>query len=138
LTKKTEKGLIPLKSEGLIGDDIKAKDIIIFDLDFSEIWLEIEMTLESEDKTLKILFDLKVKVETYVTELKNNLIKMGIESWAKYMQSLSPNNFDYYLFSNFSFNFNTNNISAGSNNENGYKEIELENFHGKLLLVFII
>ena len=41
--KKTENGLVDLKETGLIGDSIKSKDVIYFELSFHEIWLDIEM-----------------------------------------------------------------------------------------------
>ena len=58
--KKTENGLVDLKETGLIGDSIKSKDVIYFELSFHEIWLDIEMTLESGGLSTQISFELKV------------------------------------------------------------------------------
>lgn len=125
---KTEKGLLPIKCEK-IGDMLKAKDLIIFELDFFEFWLEVEMTLECDSRSLQISFELKVKIDSYIAELKNILIKMGIKSWAKYSQDseehLEEN--DYYLFFNFAINF------SDKEGLSIRKEIELDNFHGNNL-----
>ena len=50
LMKKTENGEIYIK-EGV--NNLKSKDIIIFDLIFYEIWLEIQMTLKCGNTILK-------------------------------------------------------------------------------------
>ncbi len=121
-----EKGLIAIcdkKLESLI----RPKDVIYFDLIFSEIWLDIEMSMHSEDCNLKIFFEIKVKVDSYISELKNILIKMGIKSWAKYiLDDEETDDFEYYIFSEFSMILGKQEgqIKESSN-------IELENFHGK-------
>jgi hypothetical protein len=125
---RTEKGYLQINSEEVMGNSIKSKDVILFELEFSEIWLEVEMTLQSEDKCLKISFDLKVAVDFFISHVKDILIKMGIKSWAKYVldNEDTPEEYDYYLFSNFTLIFSDKegNLMQG--------EIELDNFNGRL------
>lgn len=122
---KTERGLVPI-SEKNLESFIKAKDEIYFNLEFSEIWLDIEMSLQSEENNLKINFEMKVKVDYYISELKHVLIKMGILSWAKYIFDEEDfENSDHYLFSYFSTKF-----PDSDGNLKSYTDIELENFHG--------
>ena len=132
LAKKSPTGLVSIKKEGNIGDSIKPKDVIIFDLEFSEIWLEVEMALESEDNNLKITFELKVRIDSFIADLKHVLIKMGIKSWVKLLRqqeshdtsSSDQEDNDYYIFSHFSINFSDKGGVAMD------KEVELDNFHG--------
>lgn len=124
LSLKTEKGLIPISDKNL-DSFIKSRDVIFFDLEFNEIWLEIEMTLISEDNNFKMSFEIKVKVDSYISELRHVLIKMGIKSWAKYI--LDDDDCDYYIFSKFSIIYTDNE----ENRENSEHQVELENFHGK-------
>jgi hypothetical protein len=123
---KTEKGLIPI-SDKKLDSFIKPRDVIFFDLEFSEMWLEIEMTLQSEENNLKISFEMKVKIDSYISELKNILIKMGIKYWAAYISDKSKNSeeYEYYIFSNYTLILPDKEM----NFENS-KYIELENFHG--------
>jgi hypothetical protein len=128
LSLKTERGLVPI-SEKNLESFIKAKDEIYFNLEFSEIWLDIEMSLESDENNLKITFEMKVKVDSYISELKHVLIKMGIISWAKYIFDDDDfENSDHYLFSYFSTKF-----PDCDGNFKRYSDIELENFHGKII-----
>lgn len=129
----TEKGLIPI-SDKKLDSFIKPKDIIIFDLEFSEIWLEIEMSLRSEENNLKISFEMKVKMDSYISELKNILIKMGIKYWAAYLLDIYKNSedFEYYLFSNYTMILPDKQI-----NLDNCKNIELDNFHGNITLLML-
>lgn len=125
---KSEKGLLPILSDEIMGNSIRSKDIIIFELEFSEIWLEVEMTLQSEDKNLKISFELKVAVDFFISHMKDILIKMGIKSWTKYILNNgdATEHYDYYLFSKFILIFSDKegNVREG--------EIELDNFNEKI------
>jgi len=131
LSYKTEKGLIPITDKKL-DSFIKPKDIIIFDLEFSEIWLEIEMTLRSEENNLKICFEMKVLMESYISELKNILIKMGIKYWAAYLFDIYKNSedYEYYLFESYTLILPDKQI-----NLNNINNIELDNFHGTIILL---
>lgn len=131
---KNEKGDVPLCYDVYLKNLIKAKDVVIFELDFKEIWLEVEMNLNSEDKNLNILFELKVNVNYFISHLKDILVKMGIQSWAKYVLDIEDNSedYNYYLFSGFYLNF--------SDKEGNLllKEMELDNFNGNLYNVIIL
>ncbi len=123
---RTEKGLTPINSEEIMGSSIKSKDVIIFELDFTEVWLEVEMTLQSTDICLKISFELKVEVDFFIPHVKDILIKMGIKSWAKYIMDNedNPEDYDYYLFSNFTL------IFSDDEGNLTHKDVELDNFNG--------
>lgn len=118
LKKKTERGFVPVKSDGLIGDNIQAKDVLSFDLVFSKIWLEVEMDIRTEDKSVNIAFELDVKVDMFISDLKKILIKMGMEYWAEYSKNLNVE-FDYYLFSEFTIERNGVDLS----NKQGEDEV---------------
>lgn len=108
--KKTEKGFVELKSSGVIGDMIKPKDIIYFDLSFYEIWLDIKMTLESGKISSQISFELKVVLNSSKKEFENTLIHLGIKSWAKIIQSD-----DYFSFTSITVNYQTNKQKESEN-----------------------
>lgn len=106
LSIKTDKDLVNITSEDYISS-IKTGDTIVFDLNLPEIWLEVEMLLQSDEKSLKIFFELKVQCEMTIENLRSILIKMGIKSWTKYIiDSVEENDdYDYYLFSNIMLSF---------------------------------
>src|SRR5690349_18301855 len=91
LFKIVDKSIVYIKNEGKIGDFINAKDVIYFELSFTEIWLEVEMSLTSERNSFTISFDLKVENDSYISSLKNVLLKMGIKSWVQYIQDNEEN-----------------------------------------------
>ena len=99
--KKTENGLVDLKETGLIGDSIKSKDVIYFELSFHEIWLDIDMTLESGTLSTQISFELKVVLNSDKKDFENTLILLGIKAMAKNRQ----NDGDYYAFSKIIVNY---------------------------------
>lgn len=112
LQKRTEKDLISIQEENekdnvLIGDYINSRDTILFDLEFTEIWLEVEMVLIADDANKpsnKINFELKVSMEDQMKNLKNALIKMGIDTWKSFTTKENCH-YDYYLFSNFKYQY---------------------------------
>jgi hypothetical protein len=115
----------------LLGN-IRAKDLIIFDLLFNEIWLEVEMTLQCEDRFFTISFDLKVETDSFINELKHILIKMGIKSWMKYIID-NDEKPDKYLFYHFSIDFMSKDREKEREREKDLqKYIELDNFHEKI------
>lgn len=84
-----------------IGKYLKANDLIFFELDFSVIWLEIEMRMKSDDrKSLVISYHLKVEIDKLISDLKQIIIKMGIKSWDKYINGTEDDP-DFYLFTDF-------------------------------------
>jgi hypothetical protein len=132
-------------NEGKIYEYIKPNDIISFDLNFTEYWLEVDMVMSCDDKSFNITFELKVDCNSYISNLKNILIKMGITTWAQYVQEHGEHIPDYYIYSSFTFDFlkdlkqnpnNNNNSKPRSNFSTGIsstniKNIELDNYHGK-------
>lgn len=108
LRKKTDNGLISLKEIGLIGESIKAKDIIYFDLSFYETWLDIEMTLECGNRSYKMKFELKVIRNCIKSDFENILINLGIKSWANFVAN------NYYAVTELIVDYPD--ISSGFNN----------------------
>lgn len=112
------------KDEYKIGDFLESKDIIYFELEFEEIWLEVEMTLISDDnKSLIISFELKIQVNELITNLSKLLIKMGMKSWAKYILDIETNP-DFYLLTHFKY---TNNYEQSRNSYTNRTKSVFEN-----------
>lgn len=97
--KKTENGFVELKPMGLIGENIQPRDLLYFDLHFYEIWLDIQMALESRNRSYIITFELKVISNCVKSEFENTLINLGIQSWAKIV------NDDYYAFTELNVDY---------------------------------
>jgi hypothetical protein len=132
LYKKTDKGHIEIKKDidTKVYDYIRAKDTVFFELEFTEIWLEVEMELFCDERSMTYVFELKVETGIYISELRHILIKLGIKSWIKYIDDLKSDSdkSDYYLFCRFMLDLN----NEGRNLE----YIELDNLHGIYLLIF--
>ena len=118
LMKKTENGEIKLKEEA---NFLKSKDIILFDLLFYEVWLDIQMTLKCDDIIVKkIKFELKLTLGKEKKYLDNILIKLGL----KYFNSINKNE-DYYIFIELLIeNFNPKLIEANKINFNFDNELK--------------
>ena len=118
LMKKTENGEIKLKEEA---NFLKSKDIILFDLLFYEVWLDIQMTLKCDDIIVKkIKFELKLTLGKEKKYLDNILIKLGL----KYFNSINGNE-DYYIFTELLIeNFNPKLIEANKINFNFDNELK--------------
>jgi hypothetical protein len=121
---------ILVEKEETLGNLLKPKDIIQFELEFREIWLEVEMTLTSENECLKIGFELKVQTEFFISHLKDILIKMGIKFWAAYNEERIDEK-QYYLFNKFSL------IYSDKEGNLLHKEMELDNLHGIYKFIFL-
>ena len=101
LIKKDGNEWIELKMDNLIKNHIKQKDIIYFDLNFNNIWIDIIMTIkdkDNEEKSNKFSFELKTDLKRNNTELELTLINLGIISWKKFNDEIKDD--DYYLLSN--------------------------------------
>jgi hypothetical protein len=75
------------------------------------------MIINSDDnKSLIITYDLKVEIDTSITDLNLILIKMGIKSWDSHrnLADVSP---DYYIFTNFEY-LDSDNINDNKYNKN--------------------
>lgn len=118
LLKKTDNGLVQLKESGLIGESIKGKDVIYFDLSFYETWLDIEMTLECGNRSYKIKFDLKVIRNTNKSDFENILINLGIKSWA----NIVANN--YYALTQLIVNYPNKTSSENSKINSQKKQLD--------------
>ena len=108
--------MIHLKNERVF-ECIKSNDIIYFDLEFSEIWLEIEMMLCCEDREESIIFELKVNTDWSISRLKNILTKCGISS-LKQTEFYDPSSF--YIYTEFNLIFSNKMVDS----------IELDKFDG--------
>ena len=96
LKKKDNNNWIKLEMNIPLEKQIKQKDTIYFDLKFTDVWVDVIMTLKDEEdktKTNKFNFELKMNVESDRQEIEKNLIYSGIGIWEPLKE---PN--DYYLF----------------------------------------
>jgi len=114
-----------IKEEIKIEDYLNSKDVVFFDLEFEEIWLQVEMTLLSDDnKSLVISFEIKIETDEFINNLTKLLIKMGMKSWAKYILDME-NNPDFYLLTHFKYIENiNNNFPIVKNNINNLSNIK--------------
>ena len=109
LKKKTEKNEEIDLIEGV--NFLKPKDVILFDLSFQEVWLDIQMTLICGDLKKKIQFELRVNLGKNENDFQDILINLGITSFSK----ISGKN-DFYIFKKLNVdyshkeNFVNNNI----------------------------
>ena len=115
LTKKENNKWVDLVMNNIIKNDLKQKDIIYFDLEFTEVWIDVIMTVKDNDdnnKINKFSFELKTELRTNITDLKNILINVGITSWKTFKDQEEQEeqdkkiqkDQDYYLLSKFEIN----------------------------------
>lgn len=101
LRKKEENdNLVELIMDNLIKNHIKQKDVIYFDLIFSDVWIDVTMTLEDyddESKSNKISFELKIQIKNYKKELETTLANLGVRTWKQLKEQEKEQ--DYYLLS---------------------------------------
>lgn len=105
-----------------------------------------------DDNNFNITFELKVDCNSYISNLKHILIKMGITTWAQYVQENGDDLPDYYIYSNFTFDLikdiknlmnNSNNINNNSKTRSNFStkisnnitNIELDNYHGRYIKI---
>jgi hypothetical protein len=105
LKKKTENSEIDLIEEA---NFLKSKDIILFDLSFHEVWLDIQMTLECDELIKTIQFELRVILGKNESDFEDILINLGIKSFA----TISIKN-DYYVFNQLDIDYSN---KKGDNN----------------------
>ena len=112
LQKKEENNeLVELIMDNQIKNHIKQKDVIYFDLIFSDVWIDVTMTLKDNDdesKTNKISFELKIQMKNYKKELETTLANLGIRTWKQLKEQEQEQ--DYYLLSNLNI-ISENNIT---------------------------
>ena len=100
LQKKIDNVFTKLKMNCKIKEQIQPKDIIYFDLSFSDVWVEIAMTITDDILIKKINFELKFDKSKLKKDFENYLIYLGISFWDK-----MKDEHDYYLFSQIDVNF---------------------------------
>ena len=99
LRKKDGNGWTELIPDNKIKNHIKQKDVIYFDLKFTDVWIDVIMTVKDRDdetKTNKISFELKKELKGNDSELELTLINLGIRSWKQFKEEE-----DFYLVSKF-------------------------------------
>lgn len=128
LRKKDGNEWVELIMDNLIKNHIKQKDIIYFDLRFSNIWIDIIMTIkdkDNEDKSNKFSFELKTDLKRNNTELELTLINVGIRTWTKFNEEIKD--YDFYLLSNIEFEIESENEENSKRNGNNPNDLS-ENF----------
>ena len=124
--KKTEKGYVDLKCVGIIGNSLKSKDLIVFDLNFTDIWIEVNMICESKELSSLFSFETKVPAKCNKTLLRNTLAKIAITYWAECYKN---ENYDYFIFSNIEIEDHHNDIKVDINNDLENKEKKYIHFN---------
>ena len=100
---KNDKGVNPAPLDGIVSDYIKSGDVIIFDLEYNEIWVEVDMTLFCLGKEYKIIFSLRVNLNEKITTFKQNIISISVELWNYLIKEDLYENEIYYLLKKFEF-----------------------------------
>ena len=100
---KNDKGLNPAPLDGIVSDYIKSGDTIIFDLDYDEIWIEVDMTLSCVGKEYKFLFSLKVDLNEKIINFKQNIISISVGLWNNLKKEDNNEINIYYLLKKFEF-----------------------------------
>lgn len=101
---------IPLDSSQLIEELVKPGDLIIYELKFKEIWIEVNLKNSCLEQSISFDFEIKVNMEKTIHDLTCILIKMGIKSWF-YNKSKVSSWDDTYIFSSFQINKVNENLS---------------------------
>jgi hypothetical protein len=101
---------IPLDSSQLVEELVKPGDLIIYELKFKEIWIEVNMKNTCLDQTISFDFEIKANMEKTIHDLTCILIKMGIKTWY-YNKSKVSTWDDTYIFSSFQINKVNENLS---------------------------
>ena len=89
--------------EEIVGNSIKTGDKIIFDLDYEEFNILVDVNIfccEKNEKNLKIEFFLKVERNAKIEILKQNIISTIIFLWNQFISIQEENN-DFYLLKEF-------------------------------------
>ena len=96
---KNDKGLNPAPQEGIVSNHIKSGDMIMFDLEYEEIWIDVEMNLSCicNDKKYKFMFSLKVNLNEKILNFEQNLISIAVESWKTLSREDNKANIFYLL-----------------------------------------
>ena len=101
LRKKEENNnLVELIMDNPIKNHIKEKDVIYFDLIFTDVWIDVTMTLEDyddESKSNKISFELKIQIKDYKKELETTLANLGIRTWKQLKEQEEEQDYYYSL-----------------------------------------
>ena len=86
-------------SDDIIKNHIKQKDVVYFDLFFSDLWVDVLMTTkdtnENSAKKFKISFEMKTEISRNDKDFETILINFGIKNWISF-NSYSEDE-DYYL-----------------------------------------
>jgi hypothetical protein len=85
--------------DDIIKSHIKQKDVVYFDLFFSDVWVDVLMTTkdthENTAKKFKISFEMKTEISRNDKDFEAILINFGIKNWISF-NSYSGDE-DYYL-----------------------------------------
>ena len=100
---KNDLGLKPAPLDGIVSDYIKSGDMIVFDLEYDEIWIDVDMTLSCVGKEFKLLFSLKVDLNEKIINFKQNIISISVGLWNNLIKEHINEIETYYLLKNFEF-----------------------------------
>lgn len=83
--KKTEKGYELIPIEGQVKDHIAPGNVIYYEVELSEIWLEIDMVFRCQQIYWRVNFEIKMGTNNTLYDLRYCLTTIGIKFWAEYI-----------------------------------------------------
>ena len=98
--------------DDIIKSHIKQKDVVYFDLFFSDVWVDVLMTTkdtnENSAKKFKISFEMKTEITRNDKDFEAILINFGIKNWISF-NSYSGDE-DYYLVNRLKIDSEINHV----------------------------
>lgn len=89
-----------IDSDKLIEEVIRPGDILLFDMNFKEIWIDVSLVNTCSKKKITFDFELKINLDKSLFNLVINILKLGIKSFHLNKQQY-PSKDDALLLSSF-------------------------------------
>ena len=98
----SDRGIIRAPLVGIVGDFIKIGDKVIFELDYQEFWIEVDVSLFCLNKHLKIELSLKIDKNDKFENLKQDIASISICLWNHFVKKQQDFHvYDYFLLKEF-------------------------------------
>jgi hypothetical protein len=91
---------IQLDSDKTIEEIIKPGDVLIYDLQFKEIWVDVNLVNSSFHKKISLDFEIKINLDKSLLDLVCIIIKLAMKTFYLNKHSISIKE-DYFLLDNF-------------------------------------
>lgn len=99
---------LELESNLLIIDVIRIGDVLVFDLYFKEIWVEVSLSNEIMSKEKSLFFEIKVNLDCLLLNLTCILVNLLFKFFSLNITHVS-NKEDFYLFASFQLSIEDDN-----------------------------